>query len=269
MNPFVHPFFDPKSCTYTYVVVDPLSRQCAVIDPVLDYDAEQDCTASNSADALLEFIHSNRLNLAWILETHIHADHVSAASYLRDHAPGAKAAISQGITQVCAHLGRKSFGTKPFHSKKRHTEQFDALLVDGQDLVLGNMTGTAIATPGHTPSCMTYLFGDCAFVGDTLFMPDYGTARCDFPGGNANELYQSIQRIFTLPEATQLYMCHDYAPGGRAYRYCTTVGEEQRNNIHVNGAVTKSEFVHWREERDATLAPPKLMAAALQHNLAQ
>lgn len=257
MNPFVHPFFDASSCTYTYVVVDPLSRQCAVIDPVLDYDAERDSTTSQSADAVLEFIHSNRLSLGWILETHIHADHVSAAGYLRQHAPGAKTGISQGINQVCANL----------HREPCHSEHFDALLVDGQALPLGNISGQAIATPGHTPSCMTYLFGDCAFVGDTLFMPDYGTARCDFPGGDADELYQSIQRIFTLPDATQLYMCHDYAPGGRAYRYCTTVGEEQRTNIHVNGKVTKSEFVQWREERDATLAPPKLMAAALQHNL--
>lgn len=257
MNPFVHPFFDADSCTYTYVVVDPLSRQCAVIDPVLNYNAAESCTTSESADALLEFIHSNRLRLTWILETHIHADHVSAASYLRQQSPAAKTGISQGINQVCKNLHRSSCAN----------EQFDALLTDGQTLSLGNITGRAIATPGHTPSCMTYQFGDCVFVGDTLFMPDYGTARCDFPGGNADLLFESIQRIFALPGETQLYMCHDYAPGGRSYRYCTTVAEERRHNIHVNDGVTRSEFVEWREERDATLSPPKLMATALKYNL--
>ncbi len=257
MNPFVHPFFDPTSCTYSYVVVDPLSRQCAIIDAVLDFDADTESTTTTSADSLADFIQCNHLHVAWVLETHVHADHVSAAPYLRAKFPQAKVAIGAGIAQLYKQMS--------LHNGQRLT--FDVLLEDGHELRLGNITGTALATPGHTPVCMTFLFGDCAFVGDTLFMPDFGTARCDFPGGNAETLFQSIQRLFALPTKTQLYMCHDYAPGGRAYRYCTTVAEERAHNIHVNQKINQADFVRKRMARDATLAPPKLLHTALAHNL--
>lgn len=264
MQPRVHPFFDEATNTATYVVSEPEGTACAVIDSILDFDYASGRTDTRSADAVVAFIKAEGLRLEWILETHVHADHLSAAPYLQE-ALGGKLAIGDQITVV-----QDTFG-KVFNEGTRFARdgsQFDRLLKDGDSVRVGQMRCDALHTPGHTPACMTYVIGDAAFVGDTLFMPDYGTARCDFPGGSAAVMYDSIQRILTLPDTTRLFVCHDYkAPGRDAYAWETTVGEQKAYNKHIGAGKPKEDFVAMREARDATLAMPRLIIPALQVNM--
>ena len=264
MKPQVTAFFDEPTFTVSYVVVDPATKKCAIVDSVLDYDPASGRTDTISADAITDFIKREDLTLEWILETHVHADHLSAAPYIRRKI-GGKVAIGSNITAVQETFA-KVFNAEP--SFKRDGSQFDALFRDGDVFHLGTISARAIHTPGHTPACMTYLIGDAAFVGDTLFMPDYGTARTDFPGGDAHVLYKSIQKIFALPESTRLFMCHDYkAPGRDEYRWETTVGEEKKSNIHVHEGVSEEEFVTMRTARDKTLSMPRLILPSVQVNM--
>lgn len=264
MHPIVTAFFDESTFTYSYIVQDPDSSSCAIIDSVLDFDYASGVTDTRSADQILAHIKKHSLKAEWILETHVHADHLSAAPYLQ-HKTGAKTAIGAHIKTV-----QKTFG-KVFNAGTefaRDGSQFDRLLNDADHITVGTMVATAMHTPGHTPACMTYLFGDTAFVGDTLFMPDFGTARCDFPGGDAHILYQSIQRVFALPDDTRLFMCHDYkAPGRDEYAYETTVAEERTSNIHVHQGIQESDFVKMRSARDATLEMPRLILPSVQVNM--
>ncbi len=257
-------FFDEPSFTFSYVIQDPDSGHCAIVDSVLDFDYASGKTDTASADALLAFIDSHSLTVDWILETHVHADHVSAAPYLK-----AKTGGLIGIgKQVCTV--QKTFG-QAFNVEKdfaTNGSQFDVLLEDNDTIQIGQLTGQAMHTPGHTPACMTFVFGDAAFVGDTLFMPDYGTARCDFPGGDAAMLYRSIQRIFSLPDNTRLFMCHDYkAPGRDEYAHQTSVTEQRKHNIHIQDGVNEADFVAMRTSRDATLSMPKLILPSVQVNM--
>jgi len=258
----VHPFFDPETCSYSYAVVNPESRTCAIIDSVLNYDPVSGRPDTRSADFMIEFVRANDLIVEWILETHVHADHLSAARYLKQNFVCAQTAIGAGVVQVQANIA-KSFKL----SCAVDGSQFDRLLEDNDRLCLGHACGRVMHTPGHTPACVTYVFADCAFVGDTLFMPDYGTARCDFPGGDARTLYRSIGRILALPDETRLFMCHDYAPNGRGYRFLTTVAEQQRLNVHLQASDSEESFVRLRRERDAALSPPRLMVPALKANV--
>ncbi|MGV8984667.1 MAG: MBL fold metallo-hydrolase [Cypionkella sp.] len=264
MHPRVHPFFDEATNTATYVVVEPEGAACAVVDSVLDFDYASGRTDTRSADAVVAFIKKHDLRLEWILETHVHADHLSAAPYLQE-ALGGKLAIGERITVV-----QDTFG-KVFNEGTRFARdgsQFDKLLKDGDSVMIGQMRADALHTPGHTPACMTYLIGDAAFVGDTLFMPDYGTARCDFPGGSAAVMYDSIQRILALPDATRIFVCHDYkAPGRDEFAWETTVAEQKAYNKHIGAGKPKEEFVAMREARDATLAMPRLIIPSLQVNM--
>jgi glyoxylase-like metal-dependent hydrolase (beta-lactamase superfamily II) len=262
MSILVHPFFDPETYTYSYAVVNPESRSCAVIDAVLNYDLSTGETTTRSADALVEFVHANDLMVEWILETHVHADHLSAAAYLKHQFMGAQTAIGAGVTEVQAHFSEVL--DVPCAVDGR---QFDRLFADNDRICLGHACGRVIHTPGHTPACVTYVFEDHAFVGDTLFMPDYGTARCDFPGGDARTLYQSIQKILDLPEDTRLFMCHDYGPNGRDYRFLTTVAEEKHSNIHVKVGNCEESFTTMRADLDAYLSAPRLMVPSLQTNI--
>ncbi len=262
MSLMVHPFFDPDSCSYSYAVVNPESRACAIIDAVLNYDLATGETSTTGADELVEFVQANGLIVEWILDTHVHADHLSAAAYLKGHFVCAQTAIGDRVVQVQGH-----FADLLGVAAAVDGSQFDRLLKDNDRICLGHACGRVMHTPGHTPACVTYVFGENAFVGDTLLMPDYGTARCDFPGGDARLLYRSIQKIFALPEATRLFMCHDYAPNGRGFRYLTTVGEEKRHNVHLGSGVCEEAFARMREQRDATLSLPKLMIPALQTNI--
>jgi glyoxylase-like metal-dependent hydrolase (beta-lactamase superfamily II) len=264
MQPIVTAFFDEPTFTYSYVVQDPQSSSCAIIDSVLDFDYAAGKTDTRSAQAILDFIAEKGLNVEWILETHVHADHLSAADFLQEKT-AAKLGIGAHITTVQDTFG-KVFNAGPEFA--RDGSQFDALFNDGDSIRIGTLEGKAIHTPGHTPACMTYLFGDAAFVGDTLFMPDYGTARCDFPGGDAHILYRSIQKIFALPDDTRLFMCHDYkAPGREQYAYETTVAEERRHNIHVHEGISEADFVRMRNARDATLDMPCLILPSIQVNM--
>ncbi|GGY39009.1 hypothetical protein GCM10011297_10260 [Bacterioplanes sanyensis] len=264
MTPLVTAFFDEPTFTYSYVVQDPQSKHCAIIDSVLDFDYSAGRTDTRSAEALLAFIEQHGLVVDWILETHVHADHLSAAPYLQQHT-GARLGIGQHITTVQQVFGKAFNAGTEF---ARDGSQFDALFADGDVINIGQLQGRALHTPGHTPACMTYLFGDAAFVGDTLFMPDYGTARCDFPGGDARSLYQSVQKIFALPDETRLFMCHDYlAPGREHYRYQSTVKEEKVANVHIHQGVSEDEFVAMRTERDATLDMPRLILPSVQVNM--
>jgi glyoxylase-like metal-dependent hydrolase (beta-lactamase superfamily II) len=264
MHPRVQPFFDEATNTATYVVCEPEGTACAVIDSVLDFDYASGRTDTRSADAVVAYIKAQGLRLNWILETHVHADHLSAAPYLQE-ALGGKLAIGDQITVI-----QNTFG-KVFNEGTRFARdgsQFDRLLRDGDSVMIGQMRCDALHTPGHTPACMTYLIGDAAFVGDTLFMPDYGTARCDFPGGSAAVMYDSIQRILTLPDATRIFVCHDYkAPGRDTFAWETTVGEQKDFNKHIGAGKPKSEFVAMREARDATLDMPRLIIPSLQVNM--
>ncbi len=264
MQPIITPFFDEATFTYSYVIQDPASSSCAIIDSVLDFDYASGSTRTDSADQVLAFIAARGLQVEWVLETHVHADHLSAAPYLQQKT-AAKMGIGSHITTV-----QETFG-KAFNAGSEFAcdgSQFDQLFVDGDPIVIGALQGRALHTPGHTPACMTYLFGDAAFVGDTLFMPDFGTARCDFPGGDAAILYQSIQKVFALPGETRLFMCHDYkAPGRDQYACETTVAEERAANIHVGNGISEADFVQMRSSRDATLSMPKLILPSVQVNM--
>ncbi len=259
----VFPFFDSNSNTFSYVIKDPNSQACAVIDSVLDFDYAAGQIAYEGANKIIECIKAHNLTLELLIETHVHADHLSAAPYIQS-VLGGKVAISKHIVTVQNEFGRLFNEGTEF---QRDGSQFDILFEDDQSYTLGNLKCEALATPGHTPACMTHLMGDVAFVGDTLFMPDGGTARADFPGGDARVLYQSIQKVLRLPDETRLFMCHDYQPNGRELEYLTTVGEEKAKNIHLAGSVSEDAFVKLREARDKTLAMPKLILPSLQINM--
>ena len=262
-SPDVTAFFDGATNTITYVVADPEKSACVVIDPVLDYDIVAGRTSTESVDRVCQYIQDNGLHADLVLETHVHADHLTAAPVLKERLQ-AKTAISKNITAV------QEVFTNLFSLDDVATDgsQFDRLLTDDEVFDVGNIRGRVLQTPGHTPSCCTYLIGDAAFVGDTLFMPDFGTARCDFPGGNAESLYESIQRIFALPQDTRLFMCHDYKPPGRdEYAWETTIAEQRKNNVHINDGVTKEEFVAFRNERDSQLGVPNLILPSIQVNI--
>lgn len=264
MQPIVTAFFDEPTFTYSYVIQDPDSNHCAIIDSVLDFDYASGKTATDSADAILRFIADQGLTVDWILETHVHADHLSAAPWLQQKT-AARTGIGAHITTVQDTFGKAFNAGTEF---ARDGSQFDALFNDGDAIRIGNLEGKALHTPGHTPACMTYVFGDAAFVGDTLFMPDYGTARCDFPGGDARTLYQSIQKVFSLPDDTRLFMCHDYkAPGRDDFRNQTTVAEQRAHNVHVHQGIAEADFVAMRRERDATLGMPNLILPSVQVNM--
>ena len=263
VSPEVTPFFDEVTNTVTYVVADPETGQCAVIDPVLDYDLAAGRTSTTSVDAVIEFIEANKLSLDIVLETHVHADHLSAAPVLKRRLQ-AKTAIGDHITAI------QDVFTGIFNLDDVATDgsQFDVLLADGDTFPIGNIQAKVMHTPGHTPACVTFVIGDAAFVGDTLFMPDFGTARCDFPGGDAAALYDSIQEIFCLPNETRLFMCHDYkAPGRDEYAWETSVDEQRQKNIHIHDGITKQEFVAFRTGRDSQLGVPKLIIPSIQVNI--
>jgi len=263
LKPQVHSFFEPDSSTFSYVVRCPETQRCAIIDPVLDFDHASGRTHTESADEIVAFMHQQGLTLEWILETHAHADHLSAAPYLKEKL-GGRIAIGFNIIAVQDAFAKIFNAEADF---ARDGSQFDHLIPEGGEVSIGNLRLRAMYTPGHTPACMTYVIGDAAFVGDTLFMPDSGTARCDFPGGDAHTLFRSIQKIFALPDETRLFICHDYAPGGRAHQSETTVGEERHNNIHVGGGADEESFVRMRTERDATLSMPRLILPSVQVNM--
>ncbi|MDP3516886.1 MAG: MBL fold metallo-hydrolase [Pseudohongiella sp.] len=262
-KPQVSTFYDKQTSTFSYVVKDPQSNACAIIDSVLNLDYNSGRTSYTSADEIIEFIKRNHLDLQWIIETHVHADHLSAAPYLKEKL-GGKVGIGAHITTVQTVFGQVFNAGPEF---QRDGSQFDQLFNDGDTYKIGSLTATAIHTPGHTPACMTHLIGDAAFVGDTLFMPDGGTARADFPGGNTRVLYQSIKKVLSLPGETRLFMCHDYQPNGREVEYETTVAAERNENIHVRDGISEDEFVAMREARDATLDMPVLILPSLQVNM--
>lgn len=262
--PIVTHFFDEPTNTYSYIVQDPSSKRCAIIDSVLDFDYAAGRTKTESAEAILTFVREKQLTVEWILETHVHADHLSAAPYLQQKT-GTKLGIGEHIKTVQETFGKAFNAGTEF---ARDGSQFDRLFADGDTFSIGNLEAHVLHTPGHTPACLTYVIGDAAFVGDTLFMPDYGTARCDFPGGDARTLYHSIQKIFSLPDETRIFLCHDYkAPNREHYAFETTVGEEKRNNVHVGGNTTEDEFVKMRTERDKTLDMPRLILPSVQVNM--
>lgn len=263
IKPLVTPFYDPDTNTISYVVQDPGSRACAIIDSVMDFDYAAGRITYRSADAIIAFIRSHCLNLEWLIETHVHADHLSAAPYIQQFL-GGRIGIGEQITVVQDTFGKVFNEGTDF---QRDGSQFDRLLADGDTYAIGGMTAFAMHTPGHTPACMTHVIGDAAFTGDTLFMPDGGTARADFPGGDARQLYQSTRRVLALPPATRLFMCHDYGPNGREIRWETTVADEQAHNVHVRDGVSEDEFVAMRTARDATLGMPKLIVPAIQINM--
>ena len=264
MQPHVEVFFDPATFTYSYVVTDPTSKRCAIIDSVLDYDPAAGRTSYASADRLIAYVREQHLHVDWLLETHVHADHLSAAPYLKREL-GGQLAIGENITVVQNTFGKLFNAGTEFATDGR---QFDHLFKDGDTFQIGSLEARAIHTPGHTPACMTYLIGDAGFVGDTLFMPDYGTARCDFPGGDARTLFQSIHRLFSLPDDTRLFMCHDYkAPGRDDFRFQTTVAEQRAHNVHVHEGIGEAEFVAMRSARDATLGMPLLILPSVQVNM--
>jgi glyoxylase-like metal-dependent hydrolase (beta-lactamase superfamily II) len=261
-TPEITAFFDEDTFTVTYIVADPDTKQCAVIDSVLDYDANMGRTRTDSADKVITHIKEQGLTLVWLLETHVHADHLSGAPYIQQQL-GGKIAIGNQITQVQDIFGNLFNAEEAF---SRNGSQFDHLLAANEELKVGNLSMTALHTPGHTPACMSFVVGDACFVGDTLFMPDYGTARCDFPGGDATTLYESMEQILSLPDATRLFMCHDYAPGGREYLWESTVAESKATNIHLAGK-TKAEFIDMRTTRDAQLSAPRLLLPSVQVNM--
>lgn len=264
MTPDVHPFFDENTNTVSYVVSDPVARVCAIIDPVLDFEPAAARTSTRSADAIIDYVRERGLRFNWVLDTHVHADHLSAAPYIQKIL-GGQTGIGSNIT-ITQDVFGTIFNAGPEFA--RDGSQFDCLFDDGEEFAVGGINARAIHTPGHTPACMTYVVGDAAFVGDTLFMPDFGTARADFPGGDARMLYRSIQKIFALPDETRLFLCHDYLPENRSeYRWETTVGEQRRTNIHVNDTVSEDAFVTMREERDEQLGAPKLILPSIQVNI--
>ncbi len=264
MSPQVKAFFDEATNTITYVVRDPAGSNCAVIDSVLDFDYASGRTDTASSDRVIEWIRSEGLNVEWILETHVHADHLSAAPDIQERL-GGKIGIGERITVVQDTFGKIfNEGTR----FQRDGSQFDRLFKEGDSFHIGQLRGDVLHTPGHTPACLTYVIGDAAFVGDTLFMPDFGTARCDFPGGSAETMYDSVQKILTLPNETRIFVGHDYkAPGREEYAWETTVGEQKARNVHVGAGKSRDEFVRMRTQRDATLAMPRLIVPSLQINM--
>jgi glyoxylase-like metal-dependent hydrolase (beta-lactamase superfamily II) len=263
-RPDVKGFFHEPTNTVSYVVSDPATSACAVIDTVLDYDNAAGRTATESADEVIAYVRDQGLNCEWVLETHVHADHLSAAPYVQEKL-GGKLGIGSNITVVQDTFGKVFNAGTEF---QRDGSQFDRLFEDGEEFALGSFSVQVMHTPGHTPACLTYVIGDAAFVGDTLFMPDYGTARADFPGGSARQLYRSIRKVLELPPETRLFLCHDYkAPGRDAYAWETTVAEERLNNVHVRDGVSEDEFVAMREARDKTLSMPKLIIPSIQVNM--
>ena len=261
--PNVHAFHDEATFTVTYVISDPATDRAAIVDPVLDFDPASGRTSTASADDVIAYVTDKQLRIEWILETHVHADHLSGAPYLRAKL-GGRTAIGRDVGAV-----QDTFKSV-FNLEDLATDgsQFDHLFADGDTFSIGEMEGHVIATPGHTPACITYVIGDAAFVGDTLFMPDFGSARTDFPGGSATQLYDSIRKILALPDETRLFMCHDYkAPGRDEFAWETSVAEQRAANIHINDKVSKNEFVEMRESRDSQLGMPKLILPSLQVNL--
>ncbi len=262
-QPKVHGIFDPATWTVTYVVYEKPGSTCAIIDSVLDYDPKSGRTSHKSADKVIDFVKANDLSVEWILETHAHADHLSAAPYLKQQL-GGKTAIGDHITNVQG-VFKKIFNLES--GFKQDGSQFDHLFKDGEAIQIGGLSGHIMYVPGHTPACVAYQFGDAVFVGDTMFMPDVGTARCDFPGGDAKTLYASTRKILSLPPETRLFMCHDYPPDGRAVNFETTVAEQRAKNIHVHDGITEAQFVEMRTKRDATLEMPVLILPAVQINI--
>lgn len=257
-------FFDTDSCTYSYVVSDSVSQKCAVIDSVLNYDAAAGRTSYAAADEIIAYSRDKGLSVDWVLETHVHADHLSAAPYIRQQL-GGQMAIGSHITEVQEVFG-KLFNAGP--DFLQDGSQFDRLWQDGDQFSIGEIVVTALHTPGHTPACMSYLVDDALFVGDTLFMHDYGTARCDFPGGSASDLWHSIRKLYELPDETRMFMCHDYkAPGRDEYAFETTVGQQRALNPQGAESISEQEFVRLRSERDATLGPPRLLLPSVQVNM--
>jgi glyoxylase-like metal-dependent hydrolase (beta-lactamase superfamily II) len=263
LKPEVTAFFDPPTNTVSYVVKDPASKACAVIDSVMDIDYAAGRISYESADKIVSFVKEHGLNVEWLIETHAHADHLSAAPYIQAKV-GGKLGIGENITIVQNVFGKIFNEGTEF---QRDGSQFDRLFKDGDTYSIGTMKAFAMLTPGHTPACMTHVIGNAAFVGDTLFMPDGGTARADFPGGDARVLYSSIKRVLALPPEMRLFMCHDYAPGGREIRWETTVADERAHNIHVRDGISENEFVEMRTSRDATLDLPKLIIPSIQVNM--
>ena len=263
VTPQVHGIFDAATWTVTYVVFEKPGSSCAIIDSVLDYDPKSGRTKHVSADKVIEFVKANDLKVEWILETHAHADHLTAAPYLKQHL-GGKTAIGDhigGVQKVFKAIFNMEAGFKQDGS------QFDHLFADGEAIPLGAISGHTMYVPGHTPACVAYQFGDALFVGDTMFMPDVGTARCDFPGGDAKTLYASTRKILGLPPETRLFMCHDYPPNGRPVNFETTVAEQRAKNIHVHDGISEAQFVEMRTKRDATLDMPVLILPAVQINI--
>ncbi|MBF5057934.1 metallo-beta-lactamase family protein [Alcanivorax sp. 521-1] len=264
LRPQVESFFDTDTNTVSYVVIDPETRHCAIIDSVLDYDPHSGRTSHEGAQRLVDFVRARELTVEWLLETHVHADHLSAAPWIKERV-GGKLAIGDRIRTVQDTFGKVFNAGSDF---ERDGSQFDHLFHDGDEYRLGNLSCRALHTPGHTPACMSHLIGDAVFVGDTLFMPDYGTARCDFPGGDARTLYRSIQKLLALPDDTRMFLCHDYLPDSREeFHWETTVGEQRQHNIHVHEGVSEAEFVAMREKRDATLGMPRLILPSVQVNM--
>lgn len=261
--PQVQGIFDSGTWTVTYVVHQGRGSACAIIDPVLDYDPKSGRTRHANADKVVDFVRAHDLKVAWILETHAHADHLSAAPYLKATL-GGKVAIGTHITAV-QKVFKDIFNLEP--EFKLDGSQFDHLIQDGEEIEVGQLKGQALYVPGHTPACMAYQFGDAVFVGDTLFMPDVGTARCDFPGGDAKTLYASTRKLLSLPPETRLFMCHDYPPKGREVKFETTVAEQRAHNIHVHDGISEAQFVAMRTQRDATLEMPVLILPAVQINI--
>ncbi|MDA0722339.1 MAG: MBL fold metallo-hydrolase [Proteobacteria bacterium] len=264
MKPEVKAFFDEATNTISYVVREPQGNTCAIVDSVLDYDPAAGRTDTTSADAIIAWVKDQGLNVAWILESHVHADHLSAAPYLQEHL-GGKIGIGSNITVVQNTFGKIFNEGTAF---QRDGSQFDALFNEGDTIHIGQLRADVLHTPGHTPACLTYVIGDAAFVGDTLFMPDFGTARCDFPGGSAEDLYNSIQKILALPDDTRIFVGHDYkAPGRDEFAWETTVGEQKAMNIHIGAGKPLEDFVSMRTTRDAQLGMPRLILPSLQTNM--
>ncbi|MGC1429488.1 MAG: MBL fold metallo-hydrolase [Albidovulum sp.] len=263
IKPNVQAFFDEATNTISYIVKDPTSDACAIVDSVMDIDYAAGRITFDHADDLIRQIEKQGLKLEWIIETHVHADHLSAAPYIQEKL-GGKIGVGSKITVVQDVFGKVFNEGTDF---QRDGSQFDALFEDGDTYMIGNMQGFAMYTPGHTPACMVHVMGNAAFTGDTLFMPDGGSARCDFPGGSAEELYESIMKVLALPDEMRLFMCHDYGPNGRDIQWETTVADEKAYNIHVGGDKTREDFIKFRTERDAQLGMPKLIIPSLQVNM--
>ena len=261
--PEVKAFFDSDSNTVSYVVTDPATKKAAIIDSVLDFDYASGTIAYDHAEVIIAYVKAQALDVEWLIETHVHADHLSAAPYIQQKL-GGKLGISKRISEVQTVFGKIFNAGTEF---ERDGSQFDHLFADGDRYKIGELDGAAIATPGHTPACMVHHIGEAVFVGDTLFMPDGGTARADFPGGDARTLYQSIQKILALPDETRMFVCHDYAPNGREFLWETTVGAQRANNIHVGNNASEDGFVEMREKRDASLAMPRLIIPSIQVNM--